>query len=167
MRVYLPATSTLLAELQERGALGPAPLTGFAVTPGIREWYLDEDMDELEYAASGQAARASVRLIDADPGAAHRRVVISVDVPAQQVSVIDELERGAVRISAEVPLAAVAALHADDAEAQDAVAAAATAVIEADLGSDPAQQVVDDAEGYELSWYAPQELADVIAQLRR
>lgn len=167
MRVYLPATSTLLGELHESGLIGPPPLTGFAVTPGIREWYLDEDVDELEYAASGQAARASVRLIDADPSALRRRVVLSVDVPDEQITVIDELERGAVRISAAVPGSLVAAVHVDDADAEEAIAVAAVAMIEADLGSEAAQQRVDDAEGYELSWYAPQELADVVAQLQR
>ncbi|MGI8880346.1 MAG: DUF6912 family protein [Jatrophihabitans sp.] len=167
MRVYLPATSTLLGELHERGLIGPAPLTGFAVTPGIREWYVDEDVDELEYAASGQAARASVRLIDADPSALRRRVVLSVDVPDEQITVADGLERGAVRISTAVPASSVAAVHVDDADAEEVVGAAAVAVIEADLGSEAAQQRVDDAEGYELSWYAPQELADVVAHLQQ
>ena len=72
MRVYLPSTSSGLRALLSTGALGQVPLTGFAVTPGLREWYLDDDIEELEYAASSEAARASLRLIAADPSAAPR-----------------------------------------------------------------------------------------------
>ena len=67
MRVYLPATSASLRSLLNTGALAGPPLTGFAVTPGLREYYLDDDLEELEYAASAQAARASLRLLAADP----------------------------------------------------------------------------------------------------
>ena len=81
MRVYLPATSTRLRQLHATGELGPAPLTAFAVTPGLREWYRDDDPEALEYAAMIEAARGSVRLIDADPVAARRRVVIAADMP--------------------------------------------------------------------------------------
>ena len=58
MRVYLPATTTGLRKLLDTGELGPAPLTAFAVTPGLREWYLDDELEQLEYAAMSEAARA-------------------------------------------------------------------------------------------------------------
>ena len=61
MRIYLPVTSTTLAELAANGTLGPAPLTAFAVTPGLRDWYLDDDAEALEYAALTEAARGSLR----------------------------------------------------------------------------------------------------------
>ena len=77
MRVYLPVTTPALAELVATGVLGPAPLTAFAVTPALREWYRDEDPEALEYAATTEAARGSLRLLDADPSAARRRVVIA------------------------------------------------------------------------------------------
>jgi hypothetical protein len=165
VRVYLPATSALLTGLLERGALGPAPLTGFAVTPGLREWYLDDDIEELEYAASGEAARASLRLLAADPSSARRRVVIAADVPDADVTVRDDLDRGVVRIGAAVPLAECASVHADDAEAESAVAKAATVIDAADLGDLPAEEAVDDADGFELSWYATQELTDLVAEM--
>ena len=165
MRVYIPATSTMLATAADQGEVVPAPVTAFAVTPGVREWYRDDDVDELEYAASGQAVRASLRLVDADPTAARRRVVLAFDVADDGVTVRDDLERGAVIISEAVPMTRLAAIHADDFDAEPTVARAASLVLEADLGSDSAQQVVDDAEGFELSWYAPQELPDVLATL--
>jgi hypothetical protein len=49
-------------------------------------------------------------------------------------------------------------VHLDDAEAEEAVAAAAEAITAADLGDEAAQADVDDVEGFELSWYATQEL---------
>ena len=45
------------------------------------------------------------------------------------------------------------------------MARAAAVVLEADLGSESAQDVVDDAEGFELAWYAAQELDQVLARL--
>lgn len=161
MRVYLPATSTTLSALLERGALD-RPLTGFAVTPGLREWYHDDDLEELEYAAMIEAARASLRLLDADPDAKPRRIVLAVEVPDESVAVRDDLDRGVVRVAEDVPLKAVASVHADDATAQDVVVLAAQAVNAADLGDPAAQDRVDDAEGFELSWYANQEIAALL-----
>jgi hypothetical protein len=165
MRVYLPGTSTILETLLDSGAVGPAPLTAFAITPGLREWYLDDDPESLEYAAMVEAARGSLRLLDSDPAAARRRVVLAVDVPDRSVTVRDDLDRGVVEVADAVPLAAVASVHVDDGDAQETVAQAAEAVIAADLGDPGAQEKVDDAEGYELSWYANQEIAALLALL--
>jgi len=166
MRIYLPATSTALTALASTGVLGPAPLTGFAVTPGLREYYLDDDLESLEYAAAAEAARAALRLIAADPSAAKRRFVISADVADDSVAVRDDLDRGVVRIAVEIPLGWCASVHADDADAEATVAAAAEQIDAADLGDAAAEDVVDDVEGFELSWYATQEIEDLLAQLR-
>lgn len=165
MRVYLPATSSVLRRLVQAGALEPAPLTAFAITPALREWFVDDDVDELEYAAMLEAARASLRLLDADADAARRRVVVAADVPDADVKVRDDLDRGVVHIAAPVPLAAIASVHMDDTEAEETVAAAAEAVIAADLGDPASQERVDDAEGFELAWYANQEVRDLLARL--
>ena len=166
MRVYLPATTTLLAGLLEHGMIGPAPLTGFAVTPGLREWYVDDnDPESLEYAALTEAARASLRLLDADPDAPRRRVVAAVDVPDAAVEIRDDRDLGVVELADTVPMSSVASVHVDDAEAEQAVTAAAQAMIAADLGDYDAQELVDDAEGFELSWYANQEIADLLGSL--
>jgi len=164
MRLYLPVTSIQLAALAAAG-LGPAPLTGFAVTPGLREFYLDDDLEALEYAAMSEAAQACLRLIDATPTAARRRIVVAADVDDDQVTVRDDLERGVVRVGIAIPIGWCASIHCDDAEAEPTVAAAASAVIAADLGDQDAEDRVDDAAGYELSWYATQELADLLAEI--
>ena len=49
-----------------------------------------------------------------------------------------------------------------DADAEDDVRAAVNVVLEADLGSEDAQFVVDQAEGHELAWYATQEIGPVL-----
>jgi hypothetical protein len=162
MRVYFPATTQTLRELVDSGELGPAPLTGFAVTPQLREWYRDSDVDELEYAALLEAARGSLRLIDQDPGALPRRVVVAADVPDEEVTVRSDLDRAVVRVGVPVPLKLVAAVHVDGSEAEKAVAAAVAVVLEADLGSDDAKFVVDGAEGYDLLWYATQEVGPLL-----
>jgi hypothetical protein len=152
----------MLRGLVDVGVLGPAPLTGFAVTPAVREWYLDDEIEALEYAATLEAARASLRLLDADPAAARRRVVVAADVPDTEVAVRDDLERGVVQLATPVPLGRVASVHVDAPDAETAVAAAVAVVIEADLGLRSAQDALDDAEGYELGWYASQEIAPLL-----
>jgi hypothetical protein len=165
MRVYLAATTTTLRELLASGVVGPAPTTAFAVTPGLREWYIDDDAEELEYAAMIEASRGSLRLIDSDDGAARRRVVIAADVPDASVTVRDDLDPGVVQLVEPVTLATIASVHADDADAEATVAAAAEAIIAADLGDADSQEKVDDAEGHELSWYANQEIDAYLGSL--
>jgi type II secretory pathway component HofQ len=162
MRVYLPATTTTLRELVDTGELGPAPLTGFAVTPELRTRYRDSDEDELEYAALLEAARGSLRLLDQDPAAVPRRAVVAADVPDADVTLRPDLDRAVVRVSTPVPLKIVAAVHIDGPDAEKAVAAAVAVVLEADLGSDDAKFVVDGAEGYDLLWYASQEVGPLL-----
>ena len=165
MRVYLPTTNTNAQALVDSGALA-APITGFAVTAGLRAHYdetdADTDLEELEYAALTGAAQASLRLIDADPSAWRRRLVLAAEVPEAQVEVRDDLDLGVIRLDQAVPLAQIVSVHVDDVEAIHTVAAAAVAVLAADLGDAAAQDVVDDAEGNELSWYATQELAGLL-----
>src|SRR5215467_15782908 len=88
MRVYLPTTLADLGSALVAGQIGPAPLTGFAVTPALREWYASGDEEELEYVAMMRAARESLRLLVADPDAPRRRVVLAADMPEQQVSAV-------------------------------------------------------------------------------
>ena len=170
MRVYLPATTTVLRTLVDDGRL-PGPHTAFAVTPRLRRFYAlsdaEADVEELEYAALLAAARASLRLLDIDPTAARRRVVVAADVPDAAVEPLDDedVDPGAVRISAEVRTQDVASAHIDGAEAEDDVRAAVNVVLEADLGSEDAQFVVDQAEGHELAWYATQEIGPALELL--
>jgi hypothetical protein len=166
VRVYLPATTTVLRTLVDDGRLA-GPLTAFAVSPRLREFYAVSDAEELEYAALLGAARASLRLIDVDPTAARRRVVIAADVPDAAVSEIEDpdADRGAVRVTGDIALRDVASAHIDGADAEEDVRAAVNVVLEADLGSEDSQFVVDQAEGHELAWYASQEIGPVLELL--
>lgn len=165
MRVYLPATTSVLRTLVEEGRL-TAPLTGFAVTGSLRSFYArsEADTEELEYAALLSAARASLRLLDVDPLAARRRVVLAADVPEGAVTPVadPDVDHGAVRITEDVALPQVASAHVDGGEAEDDVRAAVGVVLEADLGSEDAQFTVDQAEGHELGWYATQEIGPLL-----
>lgn len=170
MRVYLPATMSVLRSLVDEGRL-TGPHTAFAVTPQLREFFTlsdaEADVEELEYAALLTAARASLRLLDIDPLAPRRRVVLAADVPDDAVTPMDDphVERGAVRVTADVRMQDVASAHIDGEEAEDDVRAAVNVVLEADLGSEDAQFVVDQAEGHELAWYASQEIGAVLELL--
>ena len=171
MRVYLPATTSVLRSLVDEGVL-PGPHTVFAVTPQLREFYelsdADADTEELEYAALLAAARASLRLIDVDPTAARRRVVVAADVPDAAVTPDRTTPTPTAARPGSRPTSAcadVASAHIDGAEAEDDVRAAVNVVLEADLGSEDAQFVVDQAEGHELAWYATQEIGPALELL--
>ncbi|GAA4917314.1 DUF6912 family protein [Streptomyces coeruleoprunus] len=168
MRVYVPLTLPGLAQAHKAGELGPGPLTAYAVTPGLREWYVSDDIEELEYAALSRAAAASLRLLAADPAAARRRVVVAVDVPDTAATAdpdrgLDPSSVGEVRVAGPVPLAKAAAVHADADDAEPDVSAAADALGAADMGDDDAQFTVDGAEDHELLWFGVQEIPGLIA----
>jgi len=160
VRVYLPSTLPALRRLLDEGALGEPPLPAYAVTAALREWYAEGDDEELEYAALSLAARASVRLLDADEQAPRRRVVVVAE--AGEVEPAPQVDRAAVRVLQAVPLRLVQAVHVDDPAAVPDVTVAADAVIEADLGSEDAAFRVEQAEGHELQWYATQEIGPLL-----
>ncbi|MFC5180053.1 DUF6912 family protein [Actinomadura harenae] len=163
MRVYLPSTLADLARVLSDREVGPAPLTAYAVTPELQEWYSAGDIEEFEYAAMTSAARASLRLLAGDPDAEPRRVVLAAEVPDAVVRAVrDEDEPARVEITAVVPWKKIASGHVDDTAAEADVRAAALAVPAADAGDDDAAFTVDGAEGHELLWYATQELSDLL-----
>ncbi|MDO0927442.1 hypothetical protein QQY24_19245 [Streptomyces sp. TG1A-8] len=170
MRVYVPLTLPGLAAAHRTGELGTGPFTAYAVTPALREWYLSDDTEELEYAALGRAALASLRLLAADPGAPRRRVVVAVDVPEGTAAAdpgrgLDPAALGEVTVAGTVRLAKAAAVHVDADDAEEDVAAAARALEAADGGDDDAQFVVDGAEDHELLWYATQEVLHLVSRV--
>ncbi|MCX5333657.1 MULTISPECIES: hypothetical protein [unclassified Streptomyces] len=167
MRVYVPLTLSGLAEAYKTGELGSGPLVAYAVTPALREWYLSDDIEELEYAALNRAALASLRLLVADPEAVRRRVVVAVDVPdgaavSDPDRGLDPTALGEVRVDRAVPLGKAAAVHVDASDAETDVAAAAQALAAADGGDDDAQFVVDGAGDHELLWFATQEIPNLV-----
>ncbi|GGX90210.1 DUF6912 family protein [Streptomyces fructofermentans] len=167
MRVYVPLTLSGLAEAYKTGELGPGPFAAYAVTPALREWYLSDDIEELEYAALNRAALASLRLIAIEPGVVRRRVVVAVDVPDGSAVPdpdrgLDPSSLGEVRVAAAVPLRKAAAVHVDADDAEADVSAAAAALGAADRGDDDAQFVVDGVEDHELLWFATQEIRNLV-----
>jgi hypothetical protein len=157
IRVYLPATVPLLAVLNERGEL--VTPVAHAVTPALREWYVEGDEEELEYVAFTRAAQEALRLLRQDPTAPRRRVVISADLPADALGRGDgELGSSAVHPVEPVPLRLVAAVHVDALSAAEDVGTAAEVVEQAIAGDPDAQFTVDGAEDHELEWYDISEL---------
>jgi hypothetical protein len=164
LRVYLPSTLAGLRTLLDTGEVGDRPLPGFAVTPALREWYAEGDEEELEYVATTLAARASIRLLDRqlllDPSLPPRRVVVVAEVADADPA--PDVDRAAVRVRERIPMRLVQSVLVDDAAAEPDVRAAAEGLVEADLGSDDAAFVVEQAEGHELQWYATQEIGPLL-----
>ncbi|MBO0850819.1 MAG: hypothetical protein J2P20_15260 [Pseudonocardia sp.] len=166
MRVYVPATLPMLRRLVADGVLDPIGGTAFALTPTLRETYLGDDPEELEYVAMRDAARASLRLLAVElvdeQGEASgekawaRRVVVAADTDSAVAR--PDLDDAAVRMAGSIPMSAVAAVHIDDPDAEHAVRQAAASVDAADLGDPDAEFLLGEAEDYELAWYDPSEL---------
>jgi hypothetical protein len=167
MRVYLPATLPLVAELLSGGAL-PAPLAAYAVTPVLRAW-ADESgpsgEEELELVALSEAARASLRLL-ADGGAPAVRMVLAVEVPDAAVRVedtSDEAGPGQVGVTSPLQAAWVRAAHVDDRAAAQDVRLAAASVHAADADEQGAEEVVARLDQHDLLWFAAEELPALVA----
>ena len=156
MRVYLPASLPLLAAALAAGAVDAE--LAYAVTPALREWYVEGDQEELEYAATTAAARASLRLLSADDGAPPRRVVLAADVPDGSARPVPDVDRAAVRLGAPVPVATVVSAHVDDHDAEGDVQVALGLLAAADAGDEDARFAVDSVEDHELAWFAAQEM---------
>lgn len=71
MRVYIPVTLAMLAQLVADRSLRAVNGTAFAVTPTLRESYAEGDDEELAEVALRDAALASLRLLAADDGASN------------------------------------------------------------------------------------------------
>jgi hypothetical protein len=148
-----------LTGLLRAGEIAYSPVRGYAVTPALREWYASGDIEELEYVAMMHAARESLRLLAADPESPRRRVVLAAEVAGEHVAVRAGFEEPAlVQIDGPIRLRDIVSGHVDDEAASDEIAAAVAALTAADAGDGDARFVVDGAEGYELQWYATQEL---------
>lgn len=155
VHVYLPMTLTALADVLRSGTVGPAPLDGFTVTPGLRAELDGENDEELEYAAQNRAAAMSLALLTGDPRSARRRVVLAVDVAASAADDEDGLATGAVVLREPVPLARVVSALVDDPAAQDDVARTLDDPDDADAAAD--------VSDHQLLWFAAQELVELVA----
>ncbi len=164
MRIYLPATLPALAQARDHGAFQVEH--GYAVTPMVREWYVDDDIEDLEFAALLDAARGSLELLAHEPQAPALRLVVAADVPDAQVSLLTPgragAERSAVRLTGPIPLRAVVSLHVDESSSQPIIQAAVQALPAANAGDDDAQFEVSQAEGCDLLWFDITELDDLL-----
>jgi hypothetical protein len=163
MRIYLPATLPRLAAALDAGQLDLD--VAYAVTPALREWYVEGDIEELEYAAAAAAARASLSLLAAQPAAessSWRRVVVAADVPDSAARPAPDLGRAVMRTGSPVLLSQVVSALVDDESAGDDVRRAVIALEAADAGDDDARFIVDSVEDHELAWYAAQEIGVLV-----
>jgi hypothetical protein len=158
VRVYIPATLAMLAQLVADRMLHARSGTAFAVTPTLREAYAHGDDDELADVALREAALASLRLlaVEGTSSMPPRRAVLEAEVG--EVTARPDLDDAVVRLSGPIAFDDVIAAYVDNAEAESAVLPAIEAVDEADLGDEDAEFVVGDAQDHDLAWYGPQEL---------
>ncbi|HWB67396.1 MAG TPA: hypothetical protein VG708_11285 [Mycobacteriales bacterium] len=162
MRVYLPATLPLLRDWLEAGA-ATTSAGAYAVTPDVREWYRDGDLEELEHVAQVAAAQAALDLLADDPTAPRRRAVLAVDVADDAARPAPDHGRAAVTIAGPVERTRWASALVDDEAAALVVTAAVERLSAAAAGDPDAQFALDEAAAHDLGWYAVQELSDLLS----
>lgn len=162
VRIYLPTTLTDVAAVTSDLVAAPGAYA-YAVTPALREWYREGDLDELEYAALTRAAHASLRLLSAS-GHGDRRVVLAADVPDRDVLAVaadpnrlDE-DPAAVTVLSAITFDQVVSAHVDDPAVAADVRAAASLMAAADAGDDDAAFAIEALDDHELQWFAAQEI---------
>ncbi len=167
-RVYVPTTLAGLARAQEHGTLltvesdgAAGAVPAHAVTGAMREWYVEGNLEELEYSALIDAAEASLRLLALEPQAPRRRVVVALDVPDDLVRPGGE-HRSSVRVEGPVQLSTVVSVHVDEVESVPTIVAAVGALASAADGDEDAKFQVDEAEACDLLWYDISEIDDLI-----
>ncbi|MGH8879529.1 MAG: DUF6912 family protein [Stackebrandtia sp.] len=161
-RIYLPATLAVLRELRDVGKYRAE--RAHAVTPGLREWYTEGDIEDLEYVAFTRAAQDSLWLLRAAAAPPRRRVVVSADLPDTELSAAGgDLGDSGVGLLAPVALSGVAAIHVDSSAADTDVTVAVGALPEAKGGDPDLQFIVESVEDHELEWYDTTELEQLLA----
>ncbi|MTD97898.1 hypothetical protein FKE98_06195 [Corynebacterium aurimucosum] len=168
VRVFLPATFSMLAELEETGQLAARSGWGFALTPALREFYTEGDEEEIEYSAFLEASMASLRLlaIGDEEKFPHRRVVISVDVDESVVTPKPDMGEPVVALDpATITKDNLQAIHVDIEESEATTAKAIDAIDNADLGDEDAELAVGDALDNFMAFYDPTELPILVELL--
>jgi hypothetical protein len=163
-RVYVPTSLAGLARAQAQGHLEEGDeVKGHAVTPAVREWYVEGDQEELEYSAMVDAAEASLAVLAGEPDTPRRRVVVAADVPEESITPAhDDTARSRVTIRGPVLLSAVVSVHVDEETAAPSVDEAVRALGAARAGDDDAQFLLDEAEALDLLWYDVTEIDDLV-----
>lgn len=168
VRVFLPATFSMLAELEETGQLTARSGWGFALTPALREFYTEGDEEEIEYSAFLEASMASLRLlaIGDEEKFPHRRVVVSVDVDESVVTPKPDMGEPVVALDpATITKDNLQAIHVDIEESEATTAKAIDAIDNADLGDEDAELAVGDALDNFMAFYDPTELPILVELL--
>lgn len=160
VRVYVPSTLALLADIVTSGGVGPVPVLAHAVTDELRSAYPDGGDEEWEYAAMSAAAQDSLALLTDED--LPRRVVVALDAPS--VTPVEEGDVSLVEIDEVVPAREMAAVHVDSADAEADVSAARGAWADAQDGDTEAVRVVERCLDHELGWFAAQEVGDLLEQ---
>jgi hypothetical protein len=178
-RVYVPTTLLGLARAQKLGVLdddpadddsaggtsaggaGASRIAAHAVTGRVREWYVEGNLEELEYSALIDAAESSLRLLAREPLSPRRRVVVAVDVPDALLAPGGE-HRSSVWIIGPIELSRVVSVHVDEVESRETIAAAIAALGSAADGDEDARFQLDEAEACDLLWYDISEIDDLI-----
>lgn len=163
MRIYVPATLAHLRALLDDGVHDPAGgITAYAVTGALRQWFQSGDEEELEYAATSDAAYAALRLLAAEVGTPMRRVVIAADINSSLVHGTPDKDRASVRLEGPLKLSQVESILVDGDDAIADVTIAIGALARSETGDPDAEFLVSQAEGHELLWYAASEIAELL-----
>jgi hypothetical protein len=163
VRIYVPATLAHLRALLDDGIHDPdGGITAYAVTGALRQWFQSGDEEELEYAATSDAAYAALKLLAANSQLPMRRVVIAADINSSLVHGAPETDRATVRIEGPLKLSQVESILIDGDDAVPDVTIAVGVLAKSEEGDRDAEFLVSQAEAHELLWYAASEISELL-----
>jgi hypothetical protein len=163
VRIYVPATLAHLRALISDGVHDPVGgITAFAVTGSLRQWFQSGDEEELEYAATSDAAYAALRLLAQDALLPMRRVVIAADINSSLVRADPAADRASVLIEGPLKLTQIESVLVDGDEAISDVTIAAGVLSQSESGDADAEFLVSQAAGHELLWYSASEISELL-----
>jgi hypothetical protein len=163
VRIYVPATLAHLRALLDDGVHDPeGGITAFAVTGALRQWFQSGDEEELEYAATSDAAYAALQFLAADSNLPMRRVVIAADINSSLVHATPESERATVKIEGPLKLSQVESILVDGDDAVSDVTIAVAVLAKGEARDRDDEFLVSQAEGHELLWYAASEISELL-----
>ncbi|OFS17323.1 hypothetical protein [Corynebacterium sp. HMSC27B11] len=169
MRVFIPATHSMLADFARDQVLPIRSGAVFGLTQAVRDFYTSGDDEELEYTAFLDAARASLRLLatedasGAEEAFPNRRVVLAADIPDANLTADPTGGDSVLRVDpAQLELTQLRAIHTDDEDAEAATKRAKECIDDADLGDEDAELALGDCEDNLMSWYDSKELGMLV-----
>ena len=159
-RVYVPTTLSGLHGFLDAGSVEAT--VGYAVTPALREWYVEGDARRAGVRSRRRGGPRLAAAAASRPSRA-RRVVLAVEVADGAARPAPDMDRAAVRLSGAVPCRPSTPPSSTTRPLRTTYAGLWPRWPQPTRATRTPRFMVDAVEDHELGWYAVQELSALVA----